>query len=183
MPGEGKLIVLEGADETLLGVQSERLYRWLRDGGRLTERTREPTNGPVGVQLQLVRQGRLQLDPRCLALLEMADRLDHLGRENGILDWLKDGVCVICARYLLSSYAWLFEQVPFDWHRQINARCRTPDLTLYIDVDAATHYLRTIERLADSGGPIVQVDGSLAIDEIERQCRDAIAHLLSMVED
>jgi dTMP kinase len=186
MPGEGKLIVLESADGALLGRQSERLYRWLRGRDQRTEQTQEPTNGPVGAQLQLAQQGRLQFDPRCLALLGVADRLDHLGRENGILDWLKDGVCVLCSRYLLSSYARLIDEVPFDWHTQINARCRAPDLTLYVDAEGgagAARYRRTMERLAGRGGDIVRVDGTLAPNEVERQCRVAIACVLSVEED
>jgi thymidylate kinase len=50
---------------------------------------------------------------------------------------LEDGHHVLCAHYLLSSYAQLLDQVPFEWHSQINARCRPPDLTLYIDTSLA----------------------------------------------
>jgi len=137
MPGEGKLIVLEGPDDAVIEAQMQRLVRWLRGQGIAVEQTGEPTYGPVGAQIRLFQQGRLEIDPHSLALLWTADRMDHLGREGGILSWLAGGRHVLCARYLLFSYACQLDHVELDWLKRINARCRHPDLTLFLDVDPA----------------------------------------------
>ena len=133
MPGEGRLVALEGIDEALLQAQAERLCHWLRDHEIAAEQTHEPTQGPVGVQIRLVQQGRLQLPPTSVALLEVADRLDHLACPGGILAWLAERRIVVCVHYTLSMYASHWHQLDWTWLRQINARCRPPDLTLFID--------------------------------------------------
>lgn len=135
--GAGQLIALECVDEVMLEAQAQQLYRWLHGRGVAIELTGEPTYGPVGAQIRLARQGRLQVDPASLALWETADRMDHLGQENGILSWLAAGRHVLCARYLLFSYACHLDHVELDWLQRINARCRRPDLTLFLDVDPA----------------------------------------------
>jgi hypothetical protein len=136
MPAPGKLITLEGPDHALLDRQAARLCRWLRDLDLPVDRTAEPTGGPVGVQIRLHDQGRLHFTPQSLALLLVADRLDHLEKENGILSLLAAGRHVLCVGYTLSAYARLCGEVPLGWHRRINARCRVPDLALYIGPDA-----------------------------------------------
>lgn len=184
MPHKGKLIALEGLDDQALDSQAESLYRWLHGLDVAVEKTREPTNGPVGTQVQLHHQGRLHFTPGSLALLLMADRLDHLTREDGILAWLDGGRHVLCVHYLLSSYAELFDQVPLDWHRHINARCRTPDLTLYVDAPSTGQdtigYLRVIEALSAEGGVITCIDAAAGPDAVDQGCRREIARLLSL---
>ena len=186
MPDKGRLIALEGVDDQALDSQAESLYRWLHGVDIAVEKTREPTNGPVGTQVQLHRQGRLHFTPGSLALLLMADRLDHLTREDGILAWLDGGRHVLCVHYLLSSYARLFDQVPLDWHRQINVRCRAPDLTLYVDAPSAGRdalaYLRVIESLSAEGQTIPCIDAAEGADAVDQGCRREIARLLSLGE-
>jgi dTMP kinase len=106
--------------------------------------------------------------------------MDHLGREGGILSQLAGGRVVVCVRYLLSSYAQQWDQVDWTWLRQINAPCRRPDLTLFIDtpVEGAPNarwlrdrYLGAIERLRDEGERIVAVDRGGTADEIQRACQ------------
>ena len=191
MPGEGKLIVLECVDEATIEAQVQRLYRWLRGLGVAVEQTGEPTYGPVGAQIRLSQQGRLQIDPASLALFWTADRMDHLGHEDGILSWLADGRHVLCARYLLFSYAHQLDHVGLNWLRQINARCRRPDLTLFLDVGLVKrtrsprtcslasnpvisstpdlgwlkqNYLAIIDTLRSEGAKIVIVDAGTCAD-------------------
>jgi dTMP kinase len=203
MPDTGKLIALEGADEQLLERVSESLHHWMCGLGVEVERTAEPTNGPVGVQVQLCREGRLALPPESVALLWMADRLDHLAHENGMLSWLDSGRHVLCARYLLSSLAQLYDQVPFDWHMQINARCRPPDLTLCLDsvplasrvADACSTdfaeivpgrtralYARVAQALSDRGETVCWIDDCEGIEKIVLLCQREIARLLLLGE-
>ena len=181
---QARLIALECVDEAVLETQVQRLYRWLNERGISAEHTAEPTCGPVGTQILLYRQGRLQIDPLSLALYTVADRLDHLGRTDGILAWLADGRYVLCARYLAYSYACHLERVDLDWLQKINARCRVPDLTLFLDVepDSATanlgkKYRTVIDALQRAGQNVVIVDGRAAGAHLFEHCCRHIAAL------
>ncbi len=194
MAQAGKLIVLEGMDDISLSALSERLCHWLRDQGVTVEQTREPTYGPAGAQVRLVHQGRLQLDPASLALLWVADRLDHLECEDGILSWLAAGCHVLCVHHALFAYAHQWEQVEWDWLRRIDAPCRAPDLTLFVDTplsltsraDTAeverlsVGYLQAIERLRGEGQPIEVVDGRGTLEEAYRVCQRHVIDLLKV---
>jgi thymidylate kinase len=181
---QGKLIVLEGIDDAELGDLAASLCRWLRGQQVTVERTREPTYGPVGSQVLLAWQGRLQFDPVSLALLCLADRLDHLQREDGILSWLDDGRCVVCVHYALSAYAHQWGQVDWAWQRQIDASCRIPDLTLFVDLASTESdplrmaYRQVVERLQDEGRTVVVVDGCGTPDEVLGMCQRYVADLL-----
>jgi hypothetical protein len=185
------LVALEGIDQDLLQVQAERLCHWLRDQQIAAEQTLEPTQGPVGVQIRLVQQGRLQLPPTSVALLEVADRLDHLSCPGGILAWLAERRIVICVHYTLFAYASHWHELDWTWLRQINARCRPPDLTLFIDAPAPpvaqveqfgcnyrAAYRAAIAALQNEQDPIVVIDGSGSEDEILGACQARLAPLL-----
>jgi thymidylate kinase len=199
MAEQGKLVVLEGTADAALGSLAESLCRWLREEQVAVEQTREPTYGPAGSQVLLARepthgpagsrvllarQGRLQFDPVSLALLCLADRLDHLQREDGILSWLDDGRWVVCVHYALSAYARQWGQVDWKWQRQIDASCRVPDLTLYVDLPHVEAdplrmaYLQAIDRLREEGQTVVRVDGRGAPDKVLRVCQRHVADLL-----
>ena len=189
MPGEGRLFVLEGIDKVVLRVQVERLCHWLRDQGIAAEQTCEPTQGPVGAQIRLVRQGRLHIVPESVALLEVADRLDHLTCQESITAWLADQRTVVCVHYTLSTYAHHWHELDWKWLRQINARCRPPDLTLYIDtplspvIQAETpqaeqlqhNYRAAIAALQGEGEAIAVIDGRVTEDEILHACQAWLA--------
>jgi thymidylate kinase len=184
MAGAGVLIALEGAQDALLEAHAERLFRWLRERGVAVERAREPTNGPVGALIQLARQGRLRFDPASLALLAVADRMDHLEREGGILSWLEEGRVVLCVHYSVAAYARAPEGVEWAWLRLINARCRPPDLALWIDARGAAplvrRYRQVAARLQAQGEPLCTIDGRGTADEIHAACQRQVANLLSI---
>jgi hypothetical protein len=181
---QGKLIVLEGTDDALLGDLAASLCRWLREQGSAVEETREPTNGPAGAQVLLARQGRLHFDPVSMALLCLADRLDHLQRADGMLSWLDEGRCVVCVHYALHTYARLWEQVDWAWQCRIAASCRAPDLTLFVDPapipedPLRTTYLQVIERVQAEGQAIVVIDGGVGAAAAFEACRQHVADLL-----
>lgn len=182
MSTEGHLIALEGVDEELLDAASQKLYRWLRERGIAAERTAEPTGGPVGAQIRLWQSGRLSVDPVSLALYDLADRMDHLCRADGILAWLEAGRTVLCTHYLLASFARHSCHVGLDWLEKINARCRPPDLTLFLDTwphtaaHIAPQYAAMVEILQSKGQHIVTVAGS--VEDVNRLCQQHIARLL-----
>ena len=106
------------------------------DDARRVYLTREPSDGPVGNLLRLALQRRITLDPKVLALLFAADRMDHLAYE--ITEKLSQDVTVICDRYYLSSFAYQLLDAPEDleWLKHLNAKAISPDLTILIDVPA-----------------------------------------------
>jgi thymidylate kinase len=181
------LVALEGIDPDLLQVQAERICHWLRDQGIAAEQTQEPTQGPVGVQIRLAQQGRLHLPLTSIALLEVADRLDHLACPGGILAWLAERRIVVCVHYTLSGYASHWHHLDWAWLRQINARCRAPDLTLFIDTpvppvaqaeELDRNYRAAIAALQSEREPIAVIDGRGSVDEILSACQAQLAPLL-----
>jgi dTMP kinase len=135
----GRFIVLEGLDGAGTTTQAAAISQVLRSEGQPVLVTMEPSRGPIGA---LIRQalthrvglpGGAPLTAEALALLFAADRVDHLAAE--IEPALRDGAVVLSDRYLLSSLAYQGAQVGLAWVAQVNARARTPDLTLFLEVD------------------------------------------------
>ncbi len=185
MSDSGKLIALESADEVLAERAMQHLYRWLCAQAIPCEYTAAPTFGPVGAQIILHRTGRLRIDPLSLALVDLADRLDHLGRRDGILTWLEKGRLVLCRHYLLASLVHHLPHADFDWLLQVNAPCRRPDLTLYLAAEAEKDaqgrlYTSVVDHLRALGWPILVVDACCAGDEqVFAHCR---AHLVEFLK-
>lgn len=132
---EGLLIAFEGLDGAGLTTQAERAKENLEDETPWeTYLTKEPTDGPAGAQIRMGLSGRVEFDPQTLALLFATDRIDHLNQD--VIPKLEDGVIVLLDRYYLSSFAYQMTEpdVDIEWLRAINSKCRTPDLTIFLDV-------------------------------------------------
>lgn len=131
----GKFIVFEGLDGSGITEQAELLRDWLRRSGYDLNRavfTHEPSNGPVGLLLNLTMRGRLDMDEEALALLFAADRQDHLSRF--IQPRLEQGIHVVSERYYLSFYAYQAGQgLSMEWLRTIGQRWRRPDQMIVLD--------------------------------------------------
>jgi dTMP kinase len=151
----GRFLVLEGLDGAGTTTQAARLCAWLAARGRRAHLTAEPSKGPVGTEIRQVLSGRLRgaggapFDPRALALLFAADRLDHW--ESEIRPSLDAGLDVVSDRYVLSSLA--YQGVTTGdaaWVADINGRAPAPDLTLFLRVRPAValrrRYAATAER-------------------------------------
>lgn len=188
MEKSGKWIVLEAVDDVALDRLSLSLCRWMRQYGLPVEQTREPTNGPAGTQILLARQGRLELDATSLALLYLADRLDHFQHADGIESRLCAGRHVICAHYELTAAAWLWGQIDHDWLRRINVLSRVPDLTLFVDLPAhgsqqrqlRKGYLASIEHLVNKRPKAVIVETTHRLEDMQLSCQRHIARLLEI---
>ena len=196
-------IVVEGTDGSGVSTQAERLEAKLRAEGREVYLTKEPTDGPAGAMIRLVLSKRLvhpkdatvsqSFEPRALALLFAADRMDHL--HSDIIPKLKIGVAVISDRYYLSSYAFQGLDVDIEWLQKINSQCLKPDLTIFLDVNSVIcykrmqrrrwhtelfeeqakleevrqNYLKVIQDLIWQGENIVIVDGNQPINIVHQQ--------------
>ena len=154
----GRFIVLEGIDGSGTTTQARRLVEALRARGHTCLQTAEPSGGEVGrlIRAQLSTRGDARPDPRALALLFAADRLDHVARE--IEPALAAGATVVCDRYVVSSWAYQSLDFPADWVRAINAHAPWPDLTLWIDLPVAEAQRRIHARSDRDGTPVELFD-------------------------
>lgn len=211
---EAKFIVVEGLDGAGSTTQAGLLKGWFAARNLPARLTWEPTDGPVGSLLRLVLAGRVVNLPRegaasppdeaVLALLFAADRLDHL--DNIVLPCLEDGVHVVSDRYYLSSLAYqtIDRGLDLAWVRQVNARCRRPDLTIYLDVKPAEcqrrmaaqgrhlelyeelskleqvhqSYLNIIRVLSQEGENIAVVQGEGPVHEVASVVSQSVEELL-----
>lgn len=157
---EGLFIVLEGVDGAGTTTHTKALADALRARGLPVHTTREPSDGPIGVQIRQILTGRLVVPgitgPRppswsTMALLFAADRMDHV--ESSITPNLMDGVTVISDRYYHSSVAYQSitgggEAETVSWVKEINRHARRPDLTIVLDVPDEVAERRRISRSA-----------------------------------
>ena len=139
---EAKFIVLEGIDGAGTTTQGARLRDAFINSGRRVVLTCEPTDGPVGSIIRRVLRGKLKLhtggqdesgEEALLALMFAADRLDH--SLNLIEPALREGTHVVSDRYYLSSFAYQSTHCDLAWVRELNSRCRRPDITFLLDAD------------------------------------------------
>ena len=144
----GNFIALEGIDGSGKSTQIKYLREKLNQTGMLCYTPLEPTDSPIGSMIHPIMTGRMKADPRVIAALFVADRLDHLLNDiEGIASKIEEGVTVLTDRYYFSSYAYHSVDMPMDWVIQANGQCRQilqPTVTVFIDIDPDT----AIERIA-----------------------------------
>ena len=155
---DAAFVVLEGGDGVGTTTHTKRLFDSLRRSGRAVHATREPSDGPIGVQIRQILSGRLVVpgptgprapDWRTMALLFAADRMDH--NDATILPQCGEGTVVLSDRYYHSSVAYQSitgggAQATVDWVKEINRHARRPALTLVLDVPDEVSERRRIER-------------------------------------
>lgn len=206
MRRRGRFVVLEGLDGAGTTTQAVKLAAALRRTGHRVVLTREPSDGPVGKVLRSALDGTLRRTPKlsdaALALLFAADRLDHLA--STVEPGLAAGAVVVSDRYVLSSFAYQGRVLETAWVEALNAGARRPDLTLFLEVSprvAATRRRKRggrKERFDDArtqasvarayqavmarharAHHVYRLDGELAVEEVAKQVRAAVAGLLA----
>jgi dTMP kinase len=160
-PPRGGFIVMEGIDGSGSTTQAQRLVAALERAGVPALFTCEPSSGHVGALIREALGHRLRdrtgasvtLDWVTLALLFAADRADHVHRT--VLPALEQGQWVVSDRYDLSSLAYqsvtsgaAAGAVP--WIVALNSKMLRPDLTIVVDVTAATAARRRHARGSDA---------------------------------
>lgn len=147
----GKFIAFEGIDGSGKSTQIKLLDTYLRGKGVPLFLTREPTDADIGTLIRRCLKGELPMNEKAVAALFVADRLDHVFGENGLLEKVESGTSVITDRYYLSSYAYHGAFIPMDWvieANRLSAEALTPDLTVFLDVPPED----ALERIAARGG-------------------------------
>lgn len=208
MPKQHPLfIAFEGIDGSGKSTQARLLTDYWRALNYPVHLTFEPSNQRIGALVRTIIQGRHKADPRTLAALFAADRLDHLlDEEVGMLKHLAEGTHVITDRYYFSSYAYHSLAMDMDWIIELNrqsAAIRRPDLTVFIDVEPAVSmeriragrqaldlfetedqlqkvkalYDEAFQRMAGSE-KIVRIDGNGSPETVEILVRNALQPLL-----
>ena len=200
----GKFIALEGIDGSGKSTQIGRLVRRLTERGVSCRATREPTGRPVGVLIRQALTGQTPLDPRVIAALYAADRIDHLvNREDGLAALVEQGITVVTDRYYFSSYAYHGVDMDMDWvigANSVSAGILRPTLTVFLDVSVELAmerirrgrdheelfekedrlrrtrelYFEAFERLKGTE-TVAVVDGSGTQDEVEERIWAAVS--------
>ncbi|HUV08155.1 MAG TPA: dTMP kinase [Spirochaetia bacterium] len=185
-------IVLEGLDgagtTTQLELLEERLTR-IRVPHFCTY---EPTRGDVGKLIHETLRGQVALQPKTIALLFAADRLEHLCKPHvGIVHRLERGELVVSDRYLFSSLAYQSIHCGFDFVLSLNQEYPLPKYLFFIDTPVSlcqtrlagrprldlfdpiemqekvdSSYRRTIEYFQGSGMIVKFLDGRQPPDRI-----------------
>lgn len=157
----GKLIVFEGVEGCGKTTQLQRSQQWLSDGWQALLRsqgcqpivaTREPGGTVLGVkvrQLLLEPSTAEAMQSRAELLLYAADRAQHV--EGYLKPQLHQGALILCDRYTDSTIAYqgYGRGIDLGLITQLNDIATDglqSDLTLWLDLDAATGLARTQRR-------------------------------------
>jgi len=146
----GLFIAFEGGEGAGKSTQVRLLHGWLSANGVTARLTREPGATPVGERIRaIVLDPSSSLTPRAEMLLYAADRAQHV--ETVLRPTLAAGGVVISDRYADSSLAYQgagrvlsMEQVQqaSEWA----TGGLLPDLTVVLDIDAATGLTRAAQH-------------------------------------
>lgn len=143
-------IVIEGLDGSGKSTQIEMLRDRLQGMGEACYLTAEPTELPTGKFLRSILQHEVDADPRTVAALFAADRVEHLFHpEEGLLRKLEDGYHVIASRYYFSSLAYQSEFADPGWIASLNMlakRTLPADLTFFLDLEPEVSMQRIAAR-------------------------------------
>jgi len=198
---KGKLITFEGID----GAGKTTVIKLIQKKIKNSILTFEPTSSWIGNAVKkAIDEGR---DAITIALLFLADRMEHV---KEMKKWLEEGKIVLCDRYIDSTYAYQKEALkglidnPEKWIEEIQKPfIIIPDLTLLfvLPVDKAIErikdrkkiiyerkeFLQKVQEnymeLARKEKRFVIIDASKSIEEVERQCMEAISKFLSPHQD
>ena len=205
----GNLIVFEGIDGAGTTTQAEELRRRFAARGLPATVMAQPSGGPVGMLIRQILKGRLVTVGNkppgwiTMSLLFAADRQDL--QESELEPSLRDGMNVICDRYVQSSVVYQSvsarREGAIPWILEINRHMRRPDVVFYLRVDPADAKRRRdarsdrpeiyddlelqmqIAEAYDHIGetfpdvPFVTVDGSRPVDEIAEEIWAAVERI------
>lgn len=166
-----QLIAFEGIEASGKSTQIKMLEERLKNESVDFTIASEPTDSLIN---KMIRRSFLSndnaIDRTALDALFLADRINHIRSENGLLKQLEDNI-VICDNYVVfgiaySAYNFMVNDRMCMWQAINNAfdfnhvplRLLVPDITVYLDIDAeeSTRRLQTcnISELGTSANEI-----------------------------
>ena len=135
----GKFITFEGTDGSGKTSIIKEVERYLKIQGYNVVTTREPGGVAISEQVRNVIHdvNNTEMDPLCEAFLYAASRRQHLVQK--VMPLLKEGIIVICDRYVDSSLAYqgYARGIGIEKVKEINEYAIDgiyPDLTIFLDV-------------------------------------------------
>ncbi len=135
------LIAFEGLDQSGKETQARQLRARLETSGHRVETLTFPDDStPLGKDIRSALAGIRDYAPDVMQLLYIANRYE---RRKDIGRWLRDGVVVLCDRYIASSIAY-GEAHGIDpaWLSDVQRTLPQPALTLLLDIAPATALTR-----------------------------------------
>lgn len=137
----GKLIVIDGIDQSGKKTQTRLLARKLRASGRPCAIWSFPDyTTPVGRELRSYLSGRKKLDFHTVHLLYAANKWE---RALIIRNQLKEGKFVIINRYTPSNLAYgVAHGLRLEWLQRLEDELPKPDIVLVLDVPAKISFRR-----------------------------------------
>jgi dTMP kinase len=193
----GRFVTFEGIDGAGKSTHLAWANAWLREQGIDTVLTREPGGTALGEKLrELLLKPEQPLHPETETLLVFAARREHI--HQVIRPALERGNWVLCDRFTDATFAYQGGGHGVDAGKLRTLEAWThgdlqPDLTLLFDVSVETGKARTsrikapdrferedvgyfakvreayLERMRQSGGRMVRIDGSRAIEEVQKE--------------
>jgi dTMP kinase len=137
----GLLVAFEGLDQSGKRTQAELLRDHVIAGGRACRLLSFPDyQTPIGRELSRALQGEHEYGPDVMQLLYVANRYE---KRLQIEHWLRDGVVLLCDRYIASSVAYGEAQgLDARWLGEIQRFLTPPDLTILLDIAPGTAVTR-----------------------------------------
>ena len=147
---KGKFIVIEGLDGSGKTTQAKLLTELLSFDGIPVILQKEPTPHKFGKMCREILSGEVPMSKSQLALLFVADRIEHnINADDGIEKLLNEGYNIICDRYYYSTFAYQGVDVGLDWLMNLNLNCkeiRKPDLCIFLDLLP----VKSMERITEN---------------------------------
>jgi dTMP kinase len=131
------LIAFEGLDQSGKETQAQLLRERLREAGRKVRLLSFPDYGTsIGEEIARALAGERDYGADVMQLLFVANRHE---RREAIIEWLNGGLILLCDRYRASSIAYGEAQgLDPAWLDGIQRLLPVADLTIFLDIDAAT---------------------------------------------
>src|SRR5690554_4526933 len=185
MKGSVPFVMIEGLDGAGTTTQTAALAERLQGEGWGVSTSCEPSQGPIGTLIRQMLTGRVVVPDasggrpvgrETLALLFAADRLDHI--EAQVEPALAAGCVAISDRYYHSSLVYQGDidgqdQVDYGWVRELNARARVPDVTIFLEASVEV----CMSRLSGRGGQRELYETREKLGRLERRYEEVMTML------
>lgn len=143
-----RFVVFEGLDGAGTTTQMRLLAEAFDKAGNSCHATFEPTSSPLGSLVRSILKKQVVTTPLALAMLFAADREDHLNHPiTGIVEKVRQGIVVLCDRYLYSSLSYQSIECGYERVSFLND-FPAPRFLFYIDTPVEV-CLRRIEQRSD----------------------------------